>query len=73
MTMTICDVCSPWAARTTEQLRTRLRSLHRNPELEFNRCPKCRDTEWATTNCFIETRDLKRRRWWQPWRDEWHE
>jgi len=70
--MTICDVCSPWAARTTEQLANRIASLRLVPELEFNRCPKCRSTEWATTPCFLTNpRDLRYRRWWQFWREEW--
>ena len=65
--MTICDVCTPWVARTAETLRSRLRTVRRYPGTEFNKCPKCRDTEWATTSAFICTRERRQEKWWKVW------
>jgi hypothetical protein len=64
--MTICDVCTPWTARSFEELQHRLRTL-RDPTVEFNKCPKCRSDEWATTDRFVIKHD--RYRWWQFWRE----
>jgi len=61
--MTVCDVCTPWVARTAEELRNRLLTIRRYPGAEFNQCPKCRSTEWATTISFIRTRE-RQRKWW---------
>ena len=68
--MTICDVCTPWVCRTREQLDNRLRNIRKYPGVEFNRCPKCRDTEWATTSIFIRTRERQKRKWWRVWDDD---
>jgi hypothetical protein len=58
-----CSHCEPWAARTRRRLERRRRKLEAYGRFsQADPCPECGETDWATTERFIDPRP-----WWTKW------
>ena len=58
-----CPYCEPWAARTRRRLEHRKRKIMADGRFsQADPCPECGETDWATTESFLDPRP-----WWMKW------